>query len=134
MATIANLLQKTFVLCTFGPEHGKYLYDSAGSLWVNQYSRKCVKTLEGKATDLKVVAKTMNIYYGKPSSSSSGINSRVTIVIPPVKHTLSKWISLPRTTNNYCYFITPEKASGVYVRRFRCGECSDCKSYDSYFA
>ena len=72
----------------------------------------------------------MNILYGKPSSSSSGISSRVTIVIPSVEHTLSKWISLPRTTNNYCYFITPDKPSGVYVRRFWCGECSHCESYE----
>ena len=109
VATIANSLQKTFKLCTFGLEHRKYLYNSVGSLWVNKYSGKCVATLNGKATDLDTFARTMNTLHGKPSSSSSGIDSTVTIVIPSVMHTLSKWLSIPRTCNNYYYFITPEK-------------------------
>ena len=109
VAAIANSLQKTFLLCYFGPEYVKYLCDSAGCLWVNKYSGKCVTTLDGKATDLDIVARTMNTLNGKPSSSSSGIDSTVTIVIPSVMHTLPKWLSIPRTCNNYFYFITPEK-------------------------
>ena len=35
VAAIANSLQKTFLLCYFGPEYVKYLCDSAGCLWVN---------------------------------------------------------------------------------------------------
>ena len=65
VATIANSLQKTFKLCTFGLEHRKYLYNSVGSLWVNKYSGKCVATLNGNAKDLETFARTMNTFHGK---------------------------------------------------------------------
>ena len=56
------------MLCTFGPQHGKYLYDGAGSVWANAYATKCVAMLGADADNLKKVAISMNDLIGTPSS------------------------------------------------------------------
>ena len=87
-------------------------------------------TLEYDASDLMKVAEFMNKTYGKPSTNQADLSYRVTLVVPPVLHSLSEWNSIPRTTSNFCYFINPVKAEGVFVRRYWCGRCHACKIFD----
>ena len=127
IAELASSSGKTFMLSTFGPQHGKFLYDAAGSVWESNYTKKCVALLDVKADDLKEVVVCMNNLIGTPSSESSDISRRVTILTPAVSHVLSQWKSVPRTTAHFAYYITPDRADGVYYRRYCCHQCDQCK-------
>ena len=130
IAQISKEIKKSFMICTFGPDHGKFLYDSAGSDWVDWYNRSCVGTLTTDANDLKKVAVFMNKVHGKPSTKTVDLSFRVTLVVPPVIHILSEYESIPGTTCNFCFLIDPINPEGIYVRRYWCGHCSACKKLD----
>ena len=119
--------QKTVSLCNFGPQHGKSLCDGSGRVWVERYSGKCVAELEVDADDLLKVTRYMNDKFGKPTSSKSDISRRITIHSPAVEHKLSHLLSIPRTTQNHQFFLTPSNPNGVYIRRYWCRGCPACK-------
>ena len=130
IACMSVKLNKTFMLCTFGSQHGKFLYDSAGSQWINHYSSKCVGSLGVKASNLSEVTEFMNKTYSLPSSNEPDISKRQTIMIPSQIHTLSQYLSIPRTTSNFCYFVTPEKPGGIYARKYWCPGCMECQEFN----
>ena len=66
------------MLCTFGPQHGKFLYDGAGKVWVDHYNTRCVPALESGATNLKLLRDFMNREFNKPSCRDSKITERKT--------------------------------------------------------
>ena len=126
MTAISRRLKISFMLCTFGPRHGKFLYDGAGNDWENFYSKSCILALESNANNLDSVARYMNEHFSRCVSTKSTIHRRRTLVIPPQLHSLSLWDSIPQTTKNFCYFVSPTNSDGVYVRRYWCSGCSAC--------
>ena len=115
---ISIKLKRSFMVCTFGPGHGKFLYDGSGRVWEDYYAKNCVGRLGVGADNLKKVAVFMNDHFSTPATKSSDISQRKTIVIPPESHTLSKYTSIPRTTCNFCFYISPGQPDGVHVRRY----------------
>ena len=126
ISTISRELKISYMICTFGPQHGKFLYDSSGSDWVNFYNSDCVGTLGDEAFNLEKVAMFMNQEHGIPTTKGSEITSRITLVVPPVLNVLSQWLSIPKTTRNFSFFISPESSNGVHVRRYWCSGCTAC--------
>ena len=118
------------MVCTFGPGHGKFLYDGSGRVWEDYYAKNCVGRLGVGADNLKKVAVFMNDHFSTPATKSSDISQRKTIVIPPESHTLSKYTSIPRTTCNFCFYISPGQPDGVHVRRYQCSGCQECDRFD----
>ena len=68
VANIAAKVQKTFMLSTFGSQHGKFLYDPAGFVWEKGYKKKFVAMLGVEADNLVKVAVCMNDIMGSPST------------------------------------------------------------------
>ena len=126
---ISVRLKKSFMVCTFGPQHGKFLYDGSGRVWEDHYAKNCVGKLGIGADDLKQVAVFMNDDFSTPATKSSDISQRITIVIPSVSHTLSEYKSIPRTTCNFCFYIRPSQPDGVHVRRYWCPGCQECDRF-----
>ena len=93
-----------------------------------RYQKHAVGFLEAKADNLEHVASYMNETFGKPiTGSKSKLNSRITIVTPPVIHTLSEYKSIKGVRSHYCYLIQPNSVD-VYYRRYTCTSCDQCKN------
>ena len=59
----------------------------------------------------------MNLKFNKAASSSSKILVRRTLYTPAVHHELSVWLSIPRTTENHHYYLTPGSPNTVWIRK-----------------
>ena len=69
----------------------------------------------------------MNTKFMKPVSGGSAIAKRITLYTPGVFHENSKYKSIPGTTINHHFFLTPTQTDGIYVRRYWCNGCSECQ-------
>ena len=79
------------------------------------------------ADDLVLVAAHMNENFGLPvTGDKARLNSRKTIVTPPVEHFLSEYKSIEGVRSNYCYLVQPN-CSYIHYRRYTCTSCVKCK-------
>ena len=70
IADIAAKVKKSFMISTFGPQHGKFLYDSAGHVWERKYKQTCVALLGVDADNLRKVVDCMNTIHSAPSKQA----------------------------------------------------------------
>ena len=68
----------------------------------------------------------MNEKFGKPVSGDSTITKRTTLYTPGVNHKPSMHKSIPKTTSNHQFYITPKQPNGVFMRRYWCKGCPPC--------
>ena len=69
----------------------------------------------------------MNKTFGKPvTGDKARLNSRITIVTPPVVHQLSEYESLSGMRSHYCYLVQPN-CEFIHFRRYTCTTCEKCK-------